>query len=153
MNVEQLMQHVDPSLWIGNLSARNKDEALQKLTEALVSSGKVKNGAVILEMLRNREALGSTAVGSGVAFPHGRSVAISDLIILVARSPKGVDFDSIDGEKTKLFFLLLAPPQDRGNVYLQALGVITGLVQRDEVREKLLKAANFDAMMTVLKEA
>ena len=153
MNVEELMQHVDPTLWIGNLSARSKDEALQKLTDALVASGKVKNGAVILEMLRNREALGSTAVGSGVAFPHGRSVAISDLIILVARSTKGIDFDSIDGEKTRLFFLLLAPPQDRGNIYLQALGVITGLVQKDEVREKLLKAANFDAMMTVLKEA
>ncbi len=153
MNVEQLMQHVDPALWIGNFSSRSKDEALQKLTEVLVSSGKVKNGAVILEMLRNREALGSTAVGSGVAFPHGRSVAISDLIILVARSTKGIDFDSIDGEKTRLFFLLLAPPQDRGNAYLQALGVITGLVQRDDVREKLLNATNFDAMMTVLKEA
>ena len=143
---------MNPALWVGNLRARSKDEVLKKLTEVLASTGKVKNQDVILEMLRNREALGSTAVGSGVAFPHGRSVAISELTILVARSPKGVDFDSIDGEPTRLFFLLLAPPQDSGNVYLQALGVITGLVQNDEVRQKLLAAKDFDAVVAALRE-
>ncbi len=153
MTIEDLIQHMDPALWVGNLRARNKEEVLQKLTEVLVSAGKVKNGELILEMLQNREALGSTAVGSGVAFPHGRSVAISELTILVARAPKGVDFDSIDGKPTYLFFLLLAPPQDSGNIYLQALGVITGLVQNDQVREKLLAAKDFDSMVAALREA
>ncbi len=153
MNIDQLTQHMDPALWVGNLSAKSKDEVLQKLTQALVASGKVRDQEVILEMLRNREALGSTAVGSGVAFPHGRSVAIPELCILVARSKSGVDFDSMDGKKTHLFFLLLAPPQDSGNIYLQALGAITGLVQKDETREKLIAAKDYEALLATLKEA
>jgi PTS system nitrogen regulatory IIA component len=153
MNIEKLTQHMDPALWVGDLNAKTKDEALQRLTEALVASGRVKDRGVILEMLRNREALGSTAVGSGVAFPHGRSVAIPSLSILVARSKAGVDFDSMDGKPTHLFFLLMAPPQDTGNVYLQALGAITGLVQKDETRQKLLEAEDYEALLEVLKEA
>lgn len=153
MNNEQLTQHMDPTLWVEDLGAKSKDEALQKLTQALVASGKVKDQGVILEMLRNREALGSTAVGSGVAFPHGRSVAIPSLCILVARSKAGVDFDSMDGEKTHLFFLLMAPPQDTGNAYLQALGAITGLVQKDETRQQLLQVKDYESLLKVLQEA
>ncbi len=153
MTIEDLIQHMDPALWVGNLRARTKEEVLSKLTDVLVSTGRVKNGDVILEMLRNREALGSTAVGSGIAFPHGRSVAISQLTILVARVPKGVDFDSIDGKPTYFFFLILAPPQDSGNIYLQALGAITGLVQDEAVRKKLLAAKEFDEVVAALKEA
>jgi len=153
MNIDQLTQHMDPSLWVADLRAKTKDEALQELTQALVSAGRVKDQGVILEMLRNREALGSTAVGSGVAFPHGRSVAIPELCILVARSKSGVDFDSMDGEPTHLFFLLLAPPQDSGSMYLQALGVITGLVQKNEIRERLIAATGYEALIEVLKEA
>jgi len=153
MNIDQLTQHMDSTLWVGDLRAKSKDEVLQKLTEALVASGKVKDQAVILEMLRNREALGSTAVGSGVAFPHGRSVAIPELCILVARSKSGVDFDSMDGDPTQLFFLLLAPPQDPGNAYLQALGAITGLVQKDETRSKLIAAKDYESLLEALQEA
>ena len=82
MNIDQLTQHMDSTLWVGDLRAKSKDEVLQKLTEALVASGKVKDQAVILEMLRNREALGSTAVGNGIAFPHGRSLAVSRMVPL-----------------------------------------------------------------------
>lgn len=153
MKIDQLTRHMDPALWVDELDAKTKDDALQELTRALVASGKVKDQGVILEMLRNRESLGSTAVGSGVAFPHGRSVAIPELCILVARSRSGVDFDSMDGEPTHLFFLLLAPPQDTGNIYLQALGAITGLVQKDTAREKLLAAKDYESLVAILEEA
>lgn len=152
MNVDQIIRHTDPALFVPKLTAKTKDGVLQELTATLVEGGKVKDQELILEMLRNREALGSTAVGSGVAFPHGRSVAIPELTILVARHPKGVDFDSMDGEPTRLFFLLLAPPQDQGNLYLQALGAITGLVAKDEARSRLLEAEDYDRLVAILKE-
>ena len=109
--------------------------------------------ATILQMLRNREQLGSTALSQGVAFPHGRSLAVKSLTILVARSKSGVDFDSEDGKLTHLFFVILAPPQDTGNYYLQALGKIAELVRKSEVTNGLMEAEDFDTVTTVLKEA
>jgi mannitol/fructose-specific phosphotransferase system IIA component (Ntr-type) len=103
-------------------------------------------------MLRNREALGSTAVGNGIAFPHGRSLAVSRLMAIFARSKKGIPFDSLDGEPTHLFFVLLAPPQDRSNQYLPALGKIIETVRKDELRDRLMKVENFDEFAQVLRE-
>ncbi len=68
------------------------------------------------------------------------------------RSPRGVDFDSIDGEPTHLFFVLLAPPQDRENQYLRALGRIIETVQEDSPREQLLKVTSFEEFAAVMKE-
>jgi mannitol/fructose-specific phosphotransferase system IIA component (Ntr-type) len=104
-------------------------------------------------MLRNREQLGSTALEQGVAFPHGRSLAVKQLTILFARSKEGVDFESEDGKPTHLFFLILAPPQDTGNYYLQALGKIAELVRKPDVRDALMDVSDFDAMVGILKEA
>ena len=112
----------------------------------------IKDSGTILEMLRNREQLGSTALEKGVAFPHGRSLAVKRLTILFARSHKGVDFASEDGKPTHLFFLLLAPPQDTGNYYLQALGKIAELVRRDDICNALMEVEDFDALVSVLKE-
>ena len=75
------------------------------------------------------------------------------LTILVARSSDGVDFDSEDGQPTHLFFLLLAPPQDSGNFYLQALGKIAELVRTDTVRNQLMSVTEFDDLVGILKES
>ena len=78
---------------------------------------------------------------------------MKQLTILFARSKDGVDFESEDGKPTNLFFLILAPPQDTGNYYLQALGKIAELVRKTDVRDSLLEAADFDAMVHILREA
>lgn len=152
MKGEELLRLFDPKLCIFELQGRNKDDVLREIVSRVVPNDKTSAPAVILEMLRNREALGSTAVGKGVAFPHGRSLAVSKLMALFARSSHGIDFDSIDGEPTYLFFVLLAPPQDRANQYLPALGRIVETVQDDSLRDRLLKVMTFEEFAAVMKE-
>ncbi len=153
MTFDELVQYMSPELFVPNLEAREKSAVLEELTTAVVEGSKVKDHALILEMLRNREQLGSTALETGVAFPHGRSLAVTRLTILVARSSDGVDFDSEDGKPTHLFFLLLAPPHDTGNFYLQALGKIAEAIRRKDVRTSLMKAVEFDEVVQILQEA
>ena len=152
MSIDELVQHMSASLFVPSLEAKDKTAALEKLPDAAVEGSEINDRATILEMLRNREQLGSTALEKGVAFPHGRSLAVKRLTILVARSPEGVPFDSEDGKPTHLFFLILAPPQDTGNYYLQALGKIAELVRRDEVCNGLMEVDSFDEMVALLRE-
>lgn len=151
MSIDELLGHMSPDRFLPALTASTKDEVLTQLTDAVVAGSNIKDHALLLEMLRNREQLGSTALEKGVAFPHGRSLAVSRLTILIARSVDGVDFDSEDGKPTHLFFLLLAPPQDTGNFYLQALGKIAELVRKDSIRGQLLEAEDFDRFTQVLR--
>jgi mannitol/fructose-specific phosphotransferase system IIA component (Ntr-type) len=152
MNVEELLGFFDPQLCVCDLKAKTKNEFFDEVVDLVVPEPDSTNRKVILDMLRNREALGSTAVGNGIAFPHGRSLAVSRLMAIFARSKKGIPFDSLDGEPTHLFFVLLAPPQDRSNQYLPALGKIIETVRKDELRDRLMKVENFDEFAQVLRE-
>ena len=153
MTTDELVQHMSAERFVPDFSAASKDDALEKLTAAIVAGSDMSDHSTILQMLRNREQLGSTALSEGVAFPHGRSLAVKKLTILVARSKAGVDFESEDGKPTHLFFVILAPPQDTGNYYLQALGKIAELVRQDAVCNGLMEVEDFDALTTLLKEA
>lgn len=153
MSIEELVEQMSAKLFVGDFAAEDKDEALVRLTQAVVDGSDVNDHELVLSMLRNREQLGSTALERGVAFPHGRSLAVKQLTILFARSRGGVDFESEDGHPTHLFFLILAPPQDTGNYYLQALGKIAELVRKDTVRQALMEIEDFDAMVATLREA
>ena len=153
MSIEELFEHMSADLFVADFAAKDKPEALSNLTDAVVDGSDVNDRELILNMLRNREQLGSTALEKGVAFPHGRSLAVKQLTILFARCKDGVDFESEDGNPTHLFFLILAPPQDTGNYYLQALGKIAELVRKDEVCNALMEVDSYDSMLQVLKEA
>ena len=152
MKVEDLLSFFDPKLCIFDLRAQTKDEVLEEIVDLIAPERDNNNRQVILDMLRNREALGSTAVGKGIAFPHGRSLAVSRLMAIFARSRAGVPFEATDGEPTHLFFALLAPPQDRSNQYLPALGKIIEIVRDDTVRDRLMQVSNFDEFAAVLRE-
>ena len=153
MKVDELLGFFDPKLCIFDLQSGEKQTVLEELVDLVAPDRENRHRQVILEMLRTREQLGSTAVGKGVAFPHGRSLAVSKLMAIFGRSKKGVPFDSSDGEPTYLFFALLAPPQDRSNLYLPALGKIIELVSDDRVREALMQVTDFDAFAAAIRGA
>ena len=153
MQVDELLGFFDPKLCIFDLKSGSKDEILEQMVNLVAPEPESRNRHIILEMLRNREQLGSTAVAKGIAFPHGRSLAVSKLMAIFARSEEGVSFDSLDGEPTYLFFALLAPPQDHSNLYLPALGKIIELVSEDNVREKLAQVSTFDEFAAAIREA
>jgi mannitol/fructose-specific phosphotransferase system IIA component (Ntr-type) len=112
----------------------------------------VRDPELLLDMLRRRESLGSTGIGKGVAIPHGRSLAISELRVLFARSEPGVEFDAVDSKPVHLFFLIVAPPQDKRNEYLPLLGRIAELVKDRKVRDRLRKVEDFEDLRELLEE-
>ncbi len=137
--------------FIPELRARSKDGILKELTAALVKCDLVRDGDLVLDMLRQREALGSTGIGKGVAIPHGRSLAVSEMVVLFARSTKGVKFDAVDGKSVHLFFLIVAPPNDRANLYLPFLGRLVEILKSKKNRDLLLSAPSFEDVSELLR--
>jgi PTS system nitrogen regulatory IIA component len=147
----RILRYLDERFFVRDLRSKTKDGVLKELADLLAQDREVRDPKILLEMLRKRESLGSTAIGEGVAIPHGRSLAIANIKILFARHLKGVDFDSPDGKPVHLFFLIVAPPLDRNNEYLPLLGQIAELVKESVARENLMKAATFADLKQVLE--
>jgi PTS system nitrogen regulatory IIA component len=152
MEMSDVLKHTSPQLFLPDLQATDKQTAIEEMVDGLLAGTPITNRETILKMLQSREQLGSTAVGPGVAFPHGRTLAVQRLTILVARSQRGVPFDSIDGEPTHLFFVLIAPPHDSGNQYIKSLAVLTEKLQSADLRAAAMQAADYDALCRVLRE-
>jgi len=152
MTATGLAPYCDEQLFIPALTARDRDGILIEMVDRLVESGKVRAREVILNTVRERERIWPTAIGKGVAIPHGRSLVVPELTILFARSAEGVDFSAEDGELVRLIFLILAPYHEKVNRYLPALGKVVELVARDETRERLLKVTRFDEFATLIGE-
>ncbi len=150
MTTLNLAGYFKESLCIFNLKAKNKRDALAEMIECVCHVHNIKDKEIILEMLLNRESLGSTAIGKGVAFPHGRTLAIPDLSLLFARSQNGIDFDAVDKKATHLFFLIIAPPQDKDNLYLQVLGKMVDVIKDEKTRKQLLDVTDFGTLQTIL---
>lgn len=148
----QVLQYFSPALFCSDLKAASKEEALEKLVAIVAAAGGVRDPRLLMEMLRQREQLGSTGLGKGVAIPHGRSLAVVSLKVVFAICRDGIDFDSVDGKPVKLIFLIVAPPQDKGNEYLPLLGKIAELVQDSKVRTRLGKVQDFDQLKELMEE-
>jgi mannitol/fructose-specific phosphotransferase system IIA component (Ntr-type) len=151
MTAQELASYFRESLCLFDLKAASKQDALAEMVEAICIERNIKDRSLILEMLLNRESLGSTAIGKGVAFPHGRTLAVRELSIVFARSVKGIDFDSTDKKPTHVFFLIIAPPQDRDNVYLQVLGRMVDILKDDTSRDSITRAATFADLKTIIE--
>lgn len=105
----------------------------------------------VFEILLERETVSSTAIGEGVAIPHGKMVGVRNLYGLFARSPEGVDFNSLDGGPTYLFFLLIAP-EDSAADHLKALARISRLLKDTAFRARLMKGKTKEDLFNAIKE-
>jgi len=150
MTSQELAAYFKEPLCNFDLKAKTKRDVLAEMVDAICDEHHIKDKDIILEMLLNRESLGSTAIARGVAFPHGRTLAVRDLSVAFGRSVKGVDFDAVDKEPTNLFFLIIAPPQDKDNLYLQVLGQMVNVIKEDSSREALLAANSFEELRALL---
>lgn len=151
MTSQELASYFREPLCIFDLKAATKRDALAELVEAVCADRDIRDRDLILEMLLNRESLGSTAIGKGVAFPHGRTLAVRELSIAFGRSVAGLDFDSIDRQPTHVFFLIIAPPQDRDNLYLQVLGRVVDLIKDDTARARIMGASNVAELKAIVE--
>ncbi len=132
-----------------DLKGSTKAEVLEEL--AMMLDGDVAGVGVpaIVDVLRERERLNSTAIGDGIAIPHGRVSNIDDVVAGFARSASGVDFDSVDRRPTHLFFVLLAP-DDAAALHLKALARISRLLKDRDFRGRLVALDTRDALFDAI---
>lgn len=142
--------HLRPALFIPDLKNKRKSAVLEEMVAHLARHQIARQADAVLEVLRQREALGSTGIGKGIAVPHARSTMVAERAVLLARSAKGVEFDSSDGNPVHLCFLIVAPPTEHDPIYLQMLAQIVKAVRLAPVRRKILDAPDFDTIRSVI---
>ena len=137
-----------------DLQATAKEDVIKEMVNALVAAGKIQESVSkkIVKALMDREELGSTGIGSGVAVPHAKHDAITDLVCAFGRSKKGINFDALDGEPVYVVFLLLSSKSASG-AHLEALAFISRLVRDDKYVRFLRDAKDIRDIRELLAEA
>ena len=137
-----------------SLDSVEKEGVIQELVASLVEAGAINESERegIVAAIMKREDLGSTGIGRGVAVPHTKHASVDRLIGTVGVSSEGVDFNSLDGEKVHLFFLLISPP-DRPGDHLRALENISRQLRNDTFCRFLKQSSSVKDMQQLLEEA
>lgn len=135
-----------------SLAGRTREEVLGEMVEFLKKNGRITKERDLLEKLLQREKLGSTAIGDGVAIPHGKVKGLKNPVVMAAISRPGVDFDSLDGNPTNVFFLVISSP-DNPSINLQILAAIAQLVRKSTaLPQKLMKAPDARTLLEILRK-
>ena len=153
MTNKQLVSYFHPDLFIPDLKADNKIGAINEMVAHLVQAGRIRDGRIVLEALKTREKLGSTGIGKGIAVPHSRSTVTNSLTLLMARSNDGVEYEAIDDKPVHLFFMILAPHQEKTSEYLPLLGKLVEVTKDATLRKKLLKVPDMAGVVEIIEKA
>ena len=121
------------------LEAKTKPDVIKELVDVLKKAGKIEDAESVFRAVMLRENMGSTGLEKGIAVPHAKTHKVNNLVLAIGISPEGVDFDSLDGEPSKLFFLLIATPQQAGP-HIEALSEIARLTRSSNFCKLLLNA-------------
>ena len=137
-------------LVVGALTGRSKDEVIEELASVVAAHHPEIHRDRLVAALEDRERLNSTALGDGVAIPHGKLAGVKRVVAAFARSPAGIDFSSLDGKPTHLFFLLVAP-EDSAGAHLKALARISRLLKDEPFRSRLLGAPDAAELYRIIR--
>jgi len=140
-----------PAAVVAEMKAGGKNAALEELTDAMAQAHAGLDRDAVLRVLHERERLGSTGIGDGVAIPHGKLKNVDQLLLSFGRSRDGIEFDSMDGKPAHLFFLLLASEESVG-VHLKTLARISKLLKSPAVRDALLAAGDGADLYRIITE-
>ncbi len=121
------------------LEAKTKPDVIKELVDVLKKAGKIEDAESVFRAVMLRENMGSTGLEKGIAVPHAKTHKVNNLVLAIGISPEGVDFDSLDGEPSRLFFLLIATPQQAGP-HIEALSEIARLTRSSNFCKLLLNA-------------
>jgi len=147
----KILDILAPEAILPAMRATTKGEALQELASHVARLHPEIDGARLVQVLLDREALGSTAIGEGIAIPHGKLPGVANVIAVFGRSSAGLDFDSLDGNPTRLLFLLVAP-EDSAGIHLKALARVSRLLKDKAFRDRLAAGGTQEQLFAVIKE-
>lgn len=128
---------------IMDLRATTKEGAIDELIASLAASGRINDPVLFKEMILKREGESSTGIGGGIAMPHAKTTAVNEPTVVFAKSTRGVDYESLDGEPAHLFFMIAAP-EGAANTHLRTLAALSKLLIDSDFIEKLMNTTNPD---------
>jgi PTS system nitrogen regulatory IIA component len=147
----KIMDYLDEEWVIADLQGTDKASILKELSSVLVKPCKATSGEELLQVLLDREKLGSTGIGEGIAIPHGRLKKLKKFFISFGRSAQGVDFDSIDRKPSHLFFLVMAPENSAVD-NLKLLSRIVTLLKEPSFKKRLTEAPSRKELFQIISE-
>jgi len=147
----KIMDYLSEEWVIPDLQGMDKPSLLKELSSVLVKPCQVSSVEELLQVLLDREKLGSTGIGEGIAIPHGRLKKLKKFFISFGRSLKGVDFDSIDRKTSQLFFLVMAPENSAVD-NLKLLSRIVTLLKEPSFKKRLMEAPSRKELFQIISE-
>ena len=147
----KILDFLDPQSIAVDLKSQAKRDVIQELCQLLCRSKRISDDKLITEILMQREALGSTGIGQGIAIPHGKAKGMGSMVAAVGISKKGVDFEALDGEPVHVVFLLVAP-EDSAAAHLKALARISRLLKDKFVRTALKESKTPEDIIKIIQE-
>jgi len=147
----KITEILSPDMVVAELKGTTKPDVLNELAQALAAKYKEIPIGQLTAVLAERERLGSTAIGDGIAIPHGKLRGVKKIVGAFGRHRAGVDFDSLDGEMTHLFFVLVAP-EDSASLHLKALAHVSRLLKDSGFRDRLIAAPDDTELFRLIKE-
>jgi PTS system nitrogen regulatory IIA component len=136
---------------VPELTGSTKSQVLRELAQPIAAKYRELDLGAITAVLAERERLGSTAIGDGIAIPHGKLPGVKQILGTFGRHRQGVDFESLDGKPTHLFFALVAP-EDSTSLHLKALARVSRLFKDTAFRERLMVAKDTDEIFRLMVE-
>ena len=147
----KMLEFLDKNAITADIVSAKKEDVITELVDLLSKSHRIKDKKSLIDTLMDREQLGSTGIGQGIGIPHAKSSAVKNLVAALGISRTGVDFDSLDGEPTYIFLLLVAP-EDAAGPHLKALAKISRMLQDKFIRDSLISAKNKDIIFDIIRQ-
>jgi PTS system nitrogen regulatory IIA component len=137
---------------VADIKGATKREILYEMVETLKKAKLIDDIESVVEVIMEREKLGSTGIGDGVAIPHGKMKRLNTILCVAGRSKEGVNFDAVDRQPVHIFFLVLAP-EDSASMHLKVLSHISKVLRDQSFKKKILKLADAHDIYTNIIEA
>lgn len=147
----KLGDYLEKDLVLPDLASGNKSEVLSELIEPLGKKHPELDTDLAVRVLLDREQLGTTGIGDGIAIPHGKLEDLEEVLVVVGRSREGVDFDALDHNPCTIFFLVLAPEQVAG-MHLRILAQISRVLKDEGFRREFMDADGLDRLFALLQD-
>jgi fructose-specific phosphotransferase system IIA component len=146
----EILSLIRPDCIILNLKGDTKEAVITELVDLLDMRGKLENRDLTLADVLQREKTMSTGMQHGVALPHGKTDGVKDIVVAVGIKKEGVDFESLDGEKSRLI-ILVASPRKTSGPHVQFLAAVGGVLKEEDVREEIIAADSRELAATLLR--
>ncbi|GAA2854812.1 PTS sugar transporter subunit IIA [Pediococcus damnosus] len=149
---EQLSDFISDKNIVMNLHARTRDEAIKDLSFILQKNGSVSDSDNFYKDVLKRESMTTTGIGKNIAIPHGQSKSVISSTMLFARNDQKLEWNSLDGSKVDIIFLMAIPPDDQGDEHLRMLAKLSGKLMDDAFVDSIKKASSSEQILKILRQ-